>query len=561
MASEHINDGGRILTSFIKGDELAKALAGGADYLVLNKEMVNELNVFPVPDGDTGTNMSLTIKSAVKQVNGLDDKAGVADVALAASRGALMGARGNSGVILSQYFRGFSEGLKDKDKASIKDIAYALKKASDMTYKAVMKPTEGTILTVGRELGEYAIRHFQNHKDISSFLKAVIDAGQKSLDNTPNLLPVLKEQGVVDAGGQGLIIVLRGILKVVNGEIIESVEDDELKRKTPSGYVPAEGLDEDIEFGYCTEFIISGDDSKAEDFKKSLIPMGDCILVVGGGGIIKTHIHTNNPGKVLEMAIQIGALQDIKIDNMRIQHKEKFFKDEEVESAKNANLTKKVDKEYAFVAVSIGDGLDKVFDDLNVDYIVRGGQTMNPSTEDLLKGVEASSGKNVFILPNNKNILLAAKQVDELTDRNVIVIESRSIPEGISALLAFNPEADIETNKAHMQEALEQVTSASVTYAVRDTEISGKTIKEGDIIGLDRSDILEVGSDITSVTKALIESLNHEDYSVITLYYGEDVDKEDANELLEMLEEEYDEMDIELIYGGQPLYYYLISLE
>lgn len=545
----------------ITGEDLKKSLVGSRDYLVLNKEMVNELNVFPVPDGDTGTNMSLTIISALKEAEYLDSFATVEEVSAAVSRGALMGARGNSGVILSQFFRGFAEGLKGKEVATIKDLAFAFKKASDVTYKAVMKPTEGTILTVGRELSDFAVKNAAKATDMGSFYESVIKAAEKSLDNTPNLLPVLKEQGVVDAGGKGLVVILQGALKAAKGETIEKIEDAELERKTPKAFVDGEVEDDDIEFAYCTEFLIKGDSDKAEEFKQKLIPLGDCLLVVGASGIIKTHIHTNNPGRVLEYASEIGMLQDIKIDNMRIQHKEKLFKDEEVEAAKGKNRVVEPTEEYAFVTVSIGDGLDEVFESLNADYIVKGGQTMNPSTEDLLKGVESTPGKNVFILPNNKNIQLAAEQVKELTKRNVKVIPTRSIPEGISAMLAFQPDTSFDENEEAMKEAISHVKSGQVTYAVRDTEISGKKIAEGDVIGIAHGDIVSVGGEVTEVTRELIEELVNEDHSLITLYYGEDVDEEDGEKLLKELEEEYEDLDIELVYGGQPLYYYLISLE
>lgn len=545
----------------ITGEDLKKSLVGSRDYLVLNKEMVNELNVFPVPDGDTGTNMGLTIISALKEAEHLDSFATVEEVSAAVSRGALMGARGNSGVILSQFFRGFAEGLKGKEVATIKDLAFAFKKASDVTYKAVMKPTEGTILTVGRELSDFAVKNAAKATDMGSFYESVIKAAEKSLDNTPNLLPVLKEQGVVDAGGKGLVVILQGALKAAKGETIEKIEDAELERKTPKAFVDGEVEDDDIEFAYCTEFLIKGDSDKAEEFKQKLIPLGDCLLVVGASGIIKTHIHTNNPGRVLEYASEIGMLQDIKIDNMRIQHKEKLFKDEEVEAAKGKNRVVEPTEEYAFVTVSIGDGLDEVFESLNADYIVKGGQTMNPSTEDLLKGVESTPGKNVFILPNNKNIQLAAEQVKELTKRNVKVIPTRSIPEGISAMLAFQPDTSFDENEEAMKEAISHVKSGQVTYAVRDTEISGKKIAEGDVIGIAHGDIVSVGSEVTEVTRELIEELVNEDHSLITLYYGEDVDEEDGEKLLKELEEQYEDLDIELVYGGQPLYYYLVSLE
>lgn len=547
----------------IDGKLFKKVLIGAVNYLLKNKEIVNGLNVFPVPDGDTGTNMSLTAKSSIKQVNLLDDTVSIYEVAKAASKGSLMGARGNSGVILSQLLRGFSEGLEGIAEASIVDVANAFKKASETTYNAVMKPTEGTILTVGRETADFAIRHAKNYKDMVSFLEDCVIEANKSLNKTPELLKVLKDAGVVDAGGKGLCILLEGALKVLKGEDIEVVEDDEVLKKKAQKEINFGPANKDIKYGYCTEFIINTDYEDLETFKSKLSPLGDCLLVVGGAGsgIIKVHVHTNHPGKALEYGTELGLLQDIKIDNMRFQHRETLFDEEEVENARTEEDTIVEEKDNSFIIVSMGSGMSELFKSLGVDYIVEGGQTMNPSTEDFLNGINKVGGKEVYIIPNNSNIILAAEQAQKLSDRNIHVIPSKSIPQGVAALLAFNEELTPEENVKAMNLALTQVKSAQVTYAVRDTQMNGKTINTGDIIGLGGKEILACGQDIEEVTISLIDSLVDDDTSIITLYRGEDVDEDNGNLLLEKLEEKYEDLDIEMIYGAQPLYYYVISLE
>lgn len=547
----------------IDGKLFKKVLIGAVNYLLKNKEIVNGLNVFPVPDGDTGTNMSLTAKSSIKQVNLLDDTVSIYEVAKAASKGSLMGARGNSGVILSQLLRGFSEGLEGIAEASIVDVANAFKKASETTYNAVMKPTEGTILTVGRETADFAIRHAKNYKDMVSFLEDCVIEANKSLNKTPELLKVLKDAGVVDAGGKGLCILLEGALKVLKGEDIEVVEDDEVLKKKAQKEINFGPANKDIKYGYCTEFIINTDYEDLETFKSKLSPLGDCLLVVGGAGsgIIKVHVHTNHPGKALEYGTELGLLQDIKIDNMRFQHRETLFDEEEVENARTEENTIVEEKDNSFIIVSMGSGMSELFKSLGVDYIVEGGQTMNPSTEDFLNGINKVGGKEVYIIPNNSNIILAAEQAQKLSDRNIHVIPSKSIPQGVAALLAFNEELTPEENVKAMNLALTQVKSAQVTYAVRDTQMNGKTINTGDIIGLGGKEILACGQDIEEVTISLIDSLVDDDTSIITLYRGEDVDEDNGNLLLEKLEEKYEDLDIEMIYGAQPLYYYVISLE
>ncbi len=552
------------MLKIIDGKLMAEALNAACNLLIIKKDEVNSLNVFPVPDGDTGTNMSLTMRSALKQVNELDEGANISEIAKSASRGALMGARGNSGVILSQFLRGFAESLSGKVTANSIDIANAFKKASETTYNAVMKPTEGTILTVGREASDFAIRNARKYESLVDFLEEIVKEAKKSLDKTPELLPVLKEAGVVDAGGMGLVVLLEGALKSLKGEKIESTEDETLKSKAPKTVV-LNVEDDSIEFGYCTEFIITTDYEDLESFKNILSSYGDSLLVVGGygSGVIKVHVHTNNPGKVLEEGLKLGYLQDIKIDNMRIQHSEILFNESEVAKAKKEE-EKKAEKElkdYSFVVVSIGEGLNEIFKSLNVDGIVAGGQTMNPSTEDLLNAVEETDGKNVFILPNNSNIILAAEQVQALTDRNIIVVPTKTIPQGISSLLSFSYNSDVEENTKAMLEGIGHVKSAQVTYAVRSTQMNGIDISEGDIIGLSGKEIIAAGNSVNDVTLELIDSLIDDESSLISLYYGEDVTEEEAEKINAVLEEKYADIDIQTVYGGQPLYYYIVSVE
>ena len=553
-------------TTTLDGILLKKALIGGVNYLVKNKDEVNALNVFPVPDGDTGTNMSLTAKSSMKLINEVENDKSLNEVAKAAARGSLMGARGNSGVILSQLFRGFSEGLEGLEEANISQLAHAFKKASETTYNAVMRPTEGTILTVGRQTADFAMKNFKKYDDAILFFEDVIKEANISLDKTPEKLEVLKEAGVVDAGGKGLVLILEGAYKALIGEEIGFVEEDETLKKKAQKQIDFGPADESIKYGYCTEFIINTEYEDIEAFKEKLSPLGDCLLVVGGAGsgLIKVHVHTNNPGQALEHAVALGALQDIKIDNMRFQHREILFDEEEVEAAKEEEIKEEefaIDKKYSFIVVSMGSGMSDVFNSLGVDYIVEGGQTMNPSTEDLLKGVDKVRGENIFIIPNNSNIILAAEQAQKLSDRNIIVIPTKSVPEGVASILAFNEDTTPEQNKKHMLSAAEDVVSAQVTYAVRDTEIKGKKITTGDIIGLSDKDIVSCGKTVAEVTIELIDSLMNEDISMVTLYCGEDTKEEDSNAILEKLEEKYSDLDIDLVYGGQPIYYYVISLE
>ena len=549
----------------INGPLLKEIFKGAVNYLISRKEEVNALNVFPVPDGDTGTNMSLTSKSALKQIESLEGDFTAGDVSAAAARGALMGARGNSGVIISQLLRGLSEGLEGIDEATTSDLAHAFKKASETTYKAVMKPIEGTILTVGRETADFAIRHYKKAEDTITFLEDVIVEANKSLDNTPNQLEVLKEAGVVDAGGKGLVVLLEGALKVLKGEDIADQSEDETLKKKAQKEVQFTEADTSLKYGYCTEFIINTDYEDIDALREKISPLGDCLLVVGGGGthLIKVHVHTNDPGIVLQHACELGLLQDIKIDNMRYQHREVLFDDAEVAEAKKREEEEGLieEKDYSFITVSMGDGMTETFKSLGVDYVVAGGQTMNPSTEDFLKGVDKVGGKVIYLIPNNSNIILSAEQARDISDREIIVIPSKSVPQGIAAMLAFNEDASKEENKENMMEAVASVIDASITYAVRDTTINGKEIHKDDIIGIAAKDIISSGKTVYDVVTDTVDKLMDEDISLVTLFYGEDVSEEDAEVVREAIEEKYPDIDIDVIEGDQPIYYYIISLE
>lgn len=558
-----------MIIEIIDGALFKKALTAAATLLETNKEEINSLNVFPVPDGDTGTNMSLTMKSALKQGMAIEDD-NCYKIALATSQGSLMGARGNSGVILSQLFRGFANALKGKATIDTITLSEALKQASETAYKAVMKPTEGTILTVARECGEFAYSIRREEKDILQFLIKIIDHGNKILDKTPEMLPVLKQAGVVDAGGKGFMYILQGVYNGLSG--IEPFVPITVEPAITVKEHHREPIDTDnIEFGYCTEFMINSSYNEIDSFREELSIQGDSLMVVGGEGLIKVHIHTNNPGDVLQKALSLGELTDIKIDNMRYQHEEVLLREElKLERLKKEELKGEADnsvvitdlnKEYSFVSVSIGEGIDDVFKSLNVDFIVPGGQTMNPSTEDILRAVENTSGKNVIILPNNGNIILAAEQVKYVSSRTVHVLNTKSIPEGISAILAFDEDLTLEENLENMEEAIKTVLTGQITYAVRDTEFNNTKINKDDIIGLYHGDIVSTGTDINEVTLELIADMVNDDISIITIFYGTDVTPENTEELVCELEEKYSDIDIDLIYGGQPLYYYIFSLE
>lgn len=542
---------------FIDGIMLKKAFIGAAKLLESNKEEVNALNVFPVPDGDTGTNMSLTMKSAIKHISNLENPT-VGEVAMGISNGSLMGARGNSGVILSQLFRGFANSLKGKAEINTMDLARAFKSASETAYKAVMKPTEGTILTVAKGCADYALELADKEKDVLVFMEKVINKGNEVLNKTPDMLPVLKQAGVVDAGGKGLMVVLTGAYNAITTKGDISLDIYPTKIDEPKEAFPTT-VTEDIEFGYCTEFMINTDIEEYEDLRQELTRYGDSLMVVGGNGLIKVHIHTNNPGQVLERALEIGELTDIKIDNMRYQHRH-VLEDASLDSAKDNEVSEEM-KKYGFITVSIGEGLNTVFKELNVDYIIPGGQTMNPSTEDILKAIDEVRAEHIIILPNNGNIVLAADQAKELSDKNVHVFPTKTIPEGVAALISFDPELDIEENLVNMEEAVTHVKTGQVTYAVRDTEIEDKKIKKDDIIGLSNGEIVAVGDSIDEVGYELVKGIVNDDYSLITIFYGNEIEEEKAYQFAERLEEEFEDFDIEVIFGGQPLYYYIISIE
>lgn len=546
----------------IEKNKFIEVLQSSVNNLLNHKEEVNALNVFPVPDGDTGTNMSLTIKSALEEVKrSVENDLG--KLAKDTARGSLMGARGNSGVILSQYFRGLAEGLADLKDFTPAEVAHVLTQASKTTYNAVMKPTEGTILTVGRETAEFANRFSKKEPtDILLFLSEVLEAGKKSLANTPNLLPVLKEAKVVDAGGQGLIYILEGAYLALKGQGVQSLTGEEAKDLPSQKVSSREKIStDDIQFSYCTEFMIQTESNDVDGFRNKLKPLGDCLLVVGGEGIIKTHIHTNHPGKALEYAVELGQLKDIKIDNMRFQHEEVLLKDELEEMRSQQVESPQEDKDYGFVAVSMGEGLSEIFKEIQVDQVIFGGQTMNPSTQDFVKSIQAIPAKTIYLLPNNSNIIMAAEQAAEISEKDVRVIPSKTVPQGIAAMLAFNEESDPHEVEEAMTQAIQEIRSGSVTYAVRDTTIKNQEIKKGNFIGLYEKEITSFGDDLEETTIQLIRDMAFDDAYMVTIYYGEDVDIQDAEDLKAKLEEEFEDLDVDIIPGGQPLYYYLVSIE
>ena len=544
------------MTEYIKAKAFREMFVSGANNLQNSKDLVDKLNVFPVPDGDTGTNMSLTISYAMKELEkvGEDD---ITKIAKALSKGSLMGARGNSGVILSQIIRGIGKSVEGKDKLSTTDLAKALKGGSDTAYKAVIKPVEGTILTVIRETAEYAVKLAKRENNIEKFLGKVVREANVSLENTPNLLKNLKDAGVVDSGGKGLTLILEGFYLAIVGKSVvpTTVEKAELKNVSLSS--SDNTSTEDIKFGYCTEFILESDKIDDAGIRDIMLGYGDSLAVVGDEGVIKVHVHTNEPGNVLQEALKYGQLLTIKIENMRMQHENIL---EGV--AENAEYEEPVEeKEFAFISTSMGEGLASIFKDFGVDHVIEGGQTMNPSTEDFMKAIDKIHAKNIFILPNNSNIIMAANQAKELSDKNIIVIPTKNIPQAVSALVGFNPEATAEENEANMVEALSYVKSGQVTFAVRDTVMNGIEIREGNIIGIAEKEMIAAGDEVDEVAKKLVEKLVDEDSAIITLFYGEDVTEEQAEELRGELEEKFEDIDVELYYGGQPLYYYLISVE
>lgn len=562
-----------MVSNTIDAKTMAKLFLAGAKNLESKKEWINELNVFPVPDGDTGTNMTLTIMSAAREVAALYDMGDIDMQSLckAISSGSLRGARGNSGVILSQLFRGFTKGVKEHEEITVPVLAAAFEKAVETAYKAVMKPKEGTILTVAkgaavkaRELADGGM------EDMAEFLNQVITHADEVLEQTPEMLPVLKQAGVVDSGGQGLMQVLKGVYDAYMGKEIDLTLNDvsttHSGSKTSGVNLEAQANAE-IKFGYCTEFIIMLSkvfNIKAEmDFKAYLESIGDSIVVVADEDVVKVHVHTNDPGLAIQKALKYGALSNMKIDNMRLEHQEKLFKmsqkEEQVEEKPAAEEPK---KDVGFIAVSVGDGINEIFKGLGVDYIIEGGQTMNPSTEDMLNAIDQVNADNIFILPNNKNIILAANQAQSLVkDKKIIVIPTKTVPQGITAVINYVPDLSVEENEETMKSEIVNVSTGQVTYAVRDTNIDGKEIKQGDFMGIGDSGILSVGTAISDVTMQMIEEMMSEELELISIYYGSEITEQDADNLRAKVEEKYSSCDIELQYGGQPIYYYIVSAE
>lgn len=545
-------------TNKIDAIVLKKALIGALNSLGENKEVVDALNVFPVPDGDTGTNMLLTMKSAVTNAVKEENKT-VKEISGALSKGALLGARGNSGVILSQLLRGFKEAVEDKEYIDIEVLMEAFVKASEVAYKAVMRPTEGTILTVSKDLASFALRNYRNYTELSKFADDSLIVLEESLNRTPELLSVLKEAGVVDAGGKGLYCILKGAIEGARTENLEITVQDINKTKQTANR--KEISTDNIKYGYCTEFIITGDTSKVNEFKETISKIGDSMVVVALDDIIKCHIHSNNPGQVIEEALKLGYLKDIKIDNMRLQHNEILFSEEEYKNTEKKDDKPKEHKKYGFIAVSSGEGFTKIFKDLKVDEVVTGGQTMNPSTEDFMEAIDKINADDMFIFPNNKNIIMAAKQTIDLSDKNIHVVETRNMPEAITAMITFDEDMSADEILDNMNEAISEVKTGEVTFAVRDTTIDGKEIKKGNYLAISSSKILASSADLNETTMAMIDELIDEDTSLVTLYLGEDAEKALADDLIEKLEEKYPDVDFEAIESKQALYYYIISLE
>lgn len=552
----------------INTEMLRKMFLAGAANLEAKKEFINELNVFPVPDGDTGTNMTLTIMSAAKEVQALEDP-DMVSMAKAISSGSLRGARGNSGVILSQLLRGFTKEIREHKEIDVNILAKACDRATATAYKAVMKPKEGTILTVAKGISQKAAELAETTDDLEVFLPEVIRHAEQVLEKTPELLPVLKEAGVVDSGGQGLLEVIRGAYdaflgKEIDYTAIEASSGTKMVR-------PGQQAEADIKFGYCTEFIIMTDkpftDKNETEFKAYLESIGDSIVCVADDDIVKVHVHTNDPGLAIQKALTYGQLSRMKIDNMREEHQEKLIRDAEKVAAQQAQAAeakkkKEPRKPVGFIAVSIGDGMNEIFRELGVDYIIEGGQTMNPSTDDMLTAIDEVNADHIFILPNNKNIILAANQARSLTkDKDIIVIPTKTVPQGITAVISFMPEADVDANIEAMEEAVKNVKTGQVTYAVRDTKIDDKVIHEGDIMGIGDQGILSVGQSVEDTVKDMLSQLVDDDSELISLYYGQDIQAEDAEKFAQTVEELYPDVDIDVHMGGQPIYYYVLSVE
>lgn len=550
-------------TNTINAELLTRMFLAGAANLEAKKEFINELNVFPVPDGDTGTNMTLTIMSAAKEVSNLVDPDMLA-VSKAISSGSLRGARGNSGVILSQLLRGFTKEIRDHKEIDVQILAAACERATHTAYKAVMKPKEGTILTVAKGLSDKALEMAETTDDLDIFIPAVLEEAKIVLDKTPDMLPVLKEAGVVDSGGQGLLEVLKGAYDAFLGKEIDYTA---IEASAGTKMVkPGAQAEADIKFGYCTEFIIMLDKEFTEqdevEFKAYLESIGDSIVCVADEDIVKIHVHTNDPGLAIQKALTFGQLSRMKIDNMREEHQEKLIRDAEKQAEEQKKAAKGPRKSVGFIAVSIGKGMNTIFKELGVDYIIEGGQTMNPSTEDMLTAIDHVNADHIFILPNNKNIILAANQAQSLTeDKDIIVIPTKTVPQGITAIINYMPDEDVDTNEETMLEEIKNVKTGQVTYAVRDTHIDDKEIHEGDIMGIGDAGILSVGQSVEETAKEMLSLMTDEDTELISLYYGEDISEEDAEKFAEEIAEIYPDADVDVQMGGQPIYYYVMSVE
>ena len=567
----------------INAELFAKMFLAGANNLEAKKEWINELNVFPVPDGDTGTNMSMTIMSAAKEVAAMTDPT-MASLAKAISSGSLRGARGNSGVILSQLFRGFTKVIAEYDELNVRIISDAFQKATETAYKAVMKPKEGTILTVAKGMSDKAAELGEETDDLVHFCEEIIKEGDHVLSKTPDMLPVLKQAGVVDSGGQGLMQVLKGAMDALLGKEvdynIEAAAQPTEKSSSSNSYIDAQA-EQEITFTYCTQFLIMLEHPFTEkqemDFKSYLESIGDSIVVVADDEIVKVHVHTNDPGKAMQRGLTYGSLTTIIIENMRLERDEKIsaMKEKEMQSTQAAEQEIKAmeeltaeeevqteEKEMGFISVSIGAGINEIFKGLGVDHIIEGGQTMNPSTEDMLQAIAKVNARNIFILPNNKNIIMAANQAASLTeDKNIIVIPTKTIPQGITALVNYIPDSTPEDNAERMTEEIQLVKTGQVTYAVRDTVIDDKEIRQGDYMGIGDKGILSVGTDMTKTVLTMIAEMIDEDSALLSIYYGEDMDEDSANAIAEKVEASYPDVEVEVHSGGQPIYYYVISVE
>ncbi len=555
-------------TKTINVDLFAKMFLAGAQNIEAKKEFINELNVFPVPDGDTGTNMSLTIMAAAKEVAALE-RPSMKDLAKAISSGSLRGARGNSGVILSQLLRGFTKVIREEKEIDVITLAAACGRARDTAYKAVMKPKEGTILTVASSVADKAAEMAETTDDLETFIPTVLEYAKEALEKTPDLLPVLKEAGVVDSGGQGLLEILNGAYDAFLGKEIDYTT---IAPASGSGITKVSSTEAaDIKFGYCTEFIILTEkefkDSDEKEFKAYLSSIGDSIVCVADDDVVKVHVHTNDPGLAIQKALTFGQLSRMKIDNMREEHQEKLIRDAQKLAKEQAEADRQAQEEeprkpMGFITVSIGEGLNGIFKELGADYIIEGGQTMNPSTEDMLTAIDQVNADTIFILPNNKNIVLAANQAKELVkDKEIIVIPTKTVPQGITAIINFMADADAKANEEAMLTEIQNVKTGQVTYAVRDTSIDGKEIHQGNIMGIGDEGILAVGDDVEATTLSLLEALVDEDAELISLYYGEEVSEEAAAKLIAKVEERYPEVDVDAHSGGQPIYYYVLAVE